>query len=113
MNKKDAIKLINRNLRLSLDNTNTNWSNINANELWSIEPRFERKNQLLFLVLNNNKTRMIHVFKIPQLHSVYPNLYIRGDKGVYRLIFDISDSMFVEKLKHIDFKSFHISSIKY
>ena len=113
MNKTDAIKLINRNLRLSLDNTNTNWSNINANELWSIEPRFNRKNHVLFLVLNNNETKMIHVFKIPQSHTVYSKLYTREDKGVYRLIFDISDSMFVEKLKHIDFKSFHVSSIKY
>jgi hypothetical protein len=113
MTKETAIKEVNRKLNLNLNPTNTNWSNINSNGIWSIEPNCARKNQKLYLILNNNRSKKIHVFEIPANHSVFNELYVRNDKNVYRLLFEVSDDYFVETLKHINFKNFRKGFIVY
>lgn len=113
MTKEIAIKQINKELKLKLYNFNTNWSNINKNGIWSMEPNLERKKSNLFLVLNNNKTKKLHVFEIPAKNEVYEKLYVRNDKSVYRLLFNVDDYNFIETLKHINFNKFHKGSINY
>lgn len=113
MKKDSAIQLINKKLSLKLNINNTNWSNINADGIWSMEPNLDRQNRTLYLLLNNNRTNKIHVFEISANHEVYKKLYIRKDRPVFRLLFDISDSQFNEKLGVVDFKNFLKGSIDY
>lgn len=113
MNKLNAINSVNEKLDLKLNNYNTNWSNINANDIWSIEPNFQRQRRDLYLILNNNKTKKLHVFKIPANDRIFSLLYRRNDREVFRLLFEIDDYKFTETLKGIDFRSFHIDTIKY
>ena len=113
MNKDKAINEVNKKFNLKLSKTNTNWSNINANGIWSMEPNCDRKDQKLYLLLNNNRSNKIHVFEIPANHSVYDRLYVREKKGVFRLVFNISDSLFIEIVKHINFKNFYKGFIEY
>jgi hypothetical protein len=111
--KDSAIKIINEKLTLTLNSNKTNWSNINANGVWSIEPNLQRQNHDLYLILNNNRTKKMHVFKIPEKHEVYKKLYIRNDKSVFRLLFNIDDNVFVETLKGINFKDYYVDTINY
>jgi hypothetical protein len=111
MTKESAIQLVNKKLNLNLNSNNTNWSNINSNGIWSIEPNCERRAHKLYLLLNNNRSNRIHVFEIPANDLVYNKLYSRNDKNVYRLLFKVSDSEFSETLKNIDFIKFHKGSI--
>jgi hypothetical protein len=62
MTKYEAIKEVNKSLHLNLNSTDTNWSNINSNGIWSMEPNCARKKQKLYLLLNNNRSKKIHVF---------------------------------------------------
>lgn len=113
MRKENATKLIYQKFDLKLNSGNTNWSNINANGIWSIEPNCVRKVQKLYLLLNNNRSNKIHVFEIPANHSVYDRLYVREKKGVFRLVFNVSDTEFIETLQHINFKNFYKGFIEY
>jgi hypothetical protein len=113
MTKQEAIQLVNKKLGLKLNSNNTNWSNINADGIWSMEPNLDRKNRTLYLLLNNNSTNKLHAFEIPANHTVYEMLYVRDNKGVYRLVFNVNDSEYIEILKHINFKKFHKVSIDY
>lgn len=113
MTKDIAIKQINNKLNLNLNSTNTNWSNINSNGIWSIEPNCARKKQKLYLLLNNNRSKKIHVFEIPANHAVYDKLYIRNDRNVYRLLFNVGDNDFIETLNHINFTNFYKGFIDY
>ena len=113
MTKDAAIQLINKKLSLKLNSNNTNWSNINADGIWSMEPNLKRQNQKLYLLLNNNRTNKLHVFEIPANHEDYKKLYIRKDRPVFRLLFDVSDSQFNEKLGDVNFKNFLKGSIDY
>lgn len=113
MTKENAIKLTNKKFDLKLTTQNTNWSNINANGIWSMEPNRVRKAQKLYLLLNNNRSNKIHVFEIPANHEVYDKLYSRNDRNVYRLLFNISDTDFIETLQHINFKNFYKGFLEY
>lgn len=113
MTKDTAIQLVNKTLELKINNNNTNLSNINANGIWSMEPNLDRQNRTLYLLLNNNLTNRLHVFEIPANHDVYGNLYVRNDRPVFRLLFDVSDTEFIETQKSINFKKFHKGSIEY
>ena len=108
-----AIKEVNKKLNLNLNSNNTNWSNINSNGIWSMEPNLKRQNQKLYLLLNNNRTNKLHVFEISANHEVYKKLYIRKDRPVFRLLFDVSDTVFIETLENINFKNFLKGSIDY
>lgn len=111
--KDNAIKLINKKFQLKLDRDNTNWSNINSDGIWSMEPNLNRKDNELYLILNNNVLKKLHVFKIPANHSVYENLYVRKDRSVFRLLFNVHDTQFIETLMHINFKEFYIDFLQY
>lgn len=113
MTKEIALKNVSETFRLNLNSTNTNWSNINSNGIWSIEPNCSRRTQKLYLILNNNHSKKIHVFEIPSNHDVYNKLYVRKDRNVYRLLFNISDSEFIETLKYINFKNFYKGFLDY
>ena len=113
MTKDIAIRLINSEFNLKLDTTNTNYSNINGNGIWSMEPNIKRKNYSLFLILNNDRTKKIHFFQIPANHEVYNNLYERNDRPVFRLLFNVSDTDFRETLMHINFNNFFKGTINY
>jgi hypothetical protein len=111
--KDNAIKLINKKFQLKLDRDNTNWSNINSDGIWSMEPNLNRKDNELYLILNNNEIKKLHVFRIPANHSVYENLYVRKDKSVFRLLFNVHDTQFIETIMHINFKEFYIDFLQY
>lgn len=113
MNKYVAINEVNKQLKLNLNSSNTNWSNINSNGIWSMEPNCVRSAQKLYLLLNNNRSNKIHAFEIPANHEVYNKLYSRNDRNVYRLLFNVSDSNFIEKLRHINFINFYKGFIQY
>ena len=114
MTKANAIQVVNKKLRLKISNNNTNWSNINADGIWSIEPNLDRQNRTLYLLLNNNRTNRLHIFEIPANHNVYNGLYKRNDKPVFRLLFDVSDTAFIQTLhQQINFNNFHKGSIEY
>lgn len=109
----NAIYQTNQKFDLRLNKLNTNWSNINANGIWSIEPNCIRRSSNLYLLLNNNHSKKIHLFEIPVNHIVYQKLYVRNDRNVFRLLFNLSDKQFIETLKHIDFANFYKGFIDY
>lgn len=113
MTKEYAISQINEKFDLKLNRINTNWSNINSNGIWSIEPNCIRKGFNLYLLLNNNHSKKIHLFEISANHIVYNKLYVRNDKNVFRLLFNVSDKEFIETLKHINFDNFYKGFIEY
>ncbi|RAR75763.1 hypothetical protein [Flavobacterium aciduliphilum] len=113
MTKELAIKLVNRKLNLNLNATNTNWSNINSNGIWSLEPNCSRKTKKLFLLLNNNNSKKIHVFEISENNKIYNKLYSRSDRNVFRLLFNVSDKEFVETLKGLNFNTFLMGQVDY
>jgi len=113
MTKDKAIKEVNKKLNLNLNSNNTNWSNINSNGIWSREPNCVRKAQKLYLLLNNNRSNKIHAFEITANQEVYKKIYIRNDKNVFRLLFNVSDNEFIETLKNINFINFYIGFIEY
>ena len=113
MTKENGIYQINKKFDLRLNKLNTNWSNINANGIWSMEPNCDRKAQKLYLLLNNNRTNKIHAFEIPANHIVYQKLYVRNDRNVFRLLFNLSDKQFIETLRHVNFANFYKGSIEY
>lgn len=113
MTKDLAIQLVNKKLSLKINSNNTNWSNINSNGIWSMEPNLDRQNRTLYLLLNNNHANKIHVFEIPANDEVYKKLYTRKDRPVFRLLFDVSDTVFIETLENINFKNFLKGSIDY
>ena len=113
MNKDRAIKEVNKRLNLNLSSNNTNWSNINSSGIWSLEPNCVRKAKILYLLLNNNRSNKIHAFEIPANHEVYSRLYSRNDRNVYRLLFNVSDTEFIETLKHVNFINFYKGFIDY
>jgi hypothetical protein len=113
MTKDSAIQLVNKKLNLNLNSNNTNWSNIDADGIWSIEPNCGRRAHKLYLLLNNNRSNRIHVFEIPANHDLYEKLYVRDKKGVFRLVFKISDTEFIETLENINFKNFHKGVVEY
>ena len=113
LGKPRAIELLKNEFSEPLSNLNTNWSVINKSGFWSVEPNFERANHDWFLILNNNKAKKLHLFKVTKMHSVYSNLYRREDKEVYRLVFEVDDKQFVEKSEKISFNKFYIGTCKY
>ena len=113
MTKNQLISHINNIHNSKLNNSNTNFSNINSNGIWSMEPNFKRSTDKLYLVLNNNMTKKAHFFEIPANHSIYEKLYVRDKKGVYRLIFNVSDTEFIENLKFINFINFYKGFVEY
>ena len=113
MTKNQLISHINNIHNSKLNNSNTNFSNINSNGIWSMEPNFKRSTSKLYLVLNNNMTKKAHFFEIPANNSVYEKLYVRDKKGVYRLIFNVSDTEFIENLKYINFINFYKGFVEY
>lgn len=113
MTKELAIKLVNRNLSLNINSNNTNWSNINSNGIWSIEPNCKRKLNKLYLLLHNYRSKKIHVFEIPANNGIYEKLYKRGDRNVYRLLFDVNDKEFIESLKYLNFNKFLKGTVDY
>ena len=114
MTKDTAFQLVNKTLGLKINNNNTNLSNINANGIWSIEPNLDRQFDTLYLLLNNNRTNKLHVFEIPAKNPVYLNLYVRQNKGVFRLLFDVNDTEFIQTLnQQINFNQFYKGTIEY
>jgi len=113
MTKDTAIQIVNKKLGMKINNNNTNWSNINADGIWSMEPNLDRQNRTLYLLLNNNLTNRLHVFEVPANHNVYNSLYKRNDRPVFRLLFNVSDNEFYENLGNINFNNFHKGSIEY
>ena len=113
MTKEQIINKLNNKFNFNLNTSNTNLSNINSNGIWSIEPNFKRSISKLYLVLNNNKSRKIHVFEIPANHSIYGKLYKRNDRPVFRLLLNVSDTEFIENLARINFNNFHKGYIEY
>jgi hypothetical protein len=113
MTKELAIKLVNKKLNMNINGTNTNWSNINSNGIWSIEPNCNRKANKLFLLLHNDRSKKIHVFEISANNDIYNKLYKRNDRNVFRLLFDVNDTVFIEKLEHLNFKNFLKGTVDY
>ena len=64
-------------------------------------------------LVNNNNSKKIHIFKIPANNKVYEILYSRNDRNVFRLLFNVHDTEFIETLKHINFKEFYIDYLQY
>ena len=113
MNKEEAINLVNQKFNLKLNKGNTNWSNITSNGVWWIEPHLDKIKNDWFLILHNNILQKIHVFEIPQNHTVFNRFKIRNDTPRYALEFNVNDDKFIEKNKDIDFKTYHKFSFEY
>jgi len=106
----EAIFMCIKQFKEKLSIQNTNWSTINSDGTWSVEPNLNRAKKDWYLILYNNKSNKIHLFKVPQNDKVYDKLYTRKDRPVFRLVFDVDDKNFKEKQKNINFKKFHIGS---
>lgn len=109
-----AIALVNKELNLRMHSKNTNLSNINnSTGMWSVEPNCDRKTHTLYLLLNNSHSRKIHVFEIPANDDIYNKLYLREDKNVYRLVFEVDDKKFIEKATDVDLLPFRKHVLNY
>lgn len=112
-NIRKVINLIFNTTGVHVDRSNANLSTINSSGLYSVEPNFERIHNNWYLILINTQNKTIYVLNIPANNSVYEQLYKRNDKDVYRLIFDIDDTYFREKLSRERFDRFLEGECRY
>ncbi|WP_417238770.1 Swt1 family HEPN domain-containing protein [Bizionia sp.] len=110
---KRIINLILNTTGIPIDRSNANLSTINTNGIYSVEPNLNRIKSNWHLILVNTKTKVIYVFSVPTNHSIYDKLYQRDDKDVYRLLFNVDDSVFTEKHSHIRFDQFLETQLNY
>ena len=114
MTKNDKIiNIVYNTIGIRLDKSQLNSSTINKNGIYSVEPNFKRKQKNWHLVLINTRIKKMYVFEVPANHPIYKKLYYRGDKGRYRLLFDVGDDSFREILKHESFAKFLIGECRY
>ena len=105
-NKISVINVIQNTEGIYVDKSNTNLSTINSNNIYSVEPNFKRKYNDWYLLLINTVKRTIYVFKIPSNDNIYSKLYKREKNNKYRLIFDLDDLTFEDKLSGVKFDNF-------
>ncbi|WP_288955760.1 Swt1 family HEPN domain-containing protein [uncultured Polaribacter sp.] len=103
---KKVISFLNNKTGLTINKNNANLSTINKNGIYSVEPNFGRKNGIWHLILINTNKKTIYFFNVPKNHSIYSRLYTRDDKEVFRLLFDIDDKSFTEKMTNEKFDVF-------
>lgn len=108
-----VINVILNTLGISIEKSKTNLSTINSNGIYSVEPNFERQNDIWHLILINTQKRKLYIFSIPPNHSIYRVLYRREDKKVFRLLFDIDDLTFREHLSHERLENFLVGEYSY
>lgn len=114
MTKNDSIiNIVLNTIKTKLNKSQLNSSTINRNGIYSVEPNFKRKERDWYLVLINNSKKKLFVFDIPENHKVYDKIYKRKGEGRYRLLFDLDDMSFREKLSHESFSKFLIGTCEY
>tara|TARA_B110000114_G_C14748544_1_gene260039 strand:+ start:121 stop:480 length:360 start_codon:yes stop_codon:yes gene_type:complete len=107
------INIVYNRTGIKLNKAQLNLSTINQTGEYSVEPNFKRKLDDWHLVLINTRQKIIFIFIIPKNHNLYSNLYKRNDKSVYRLIFDVNDMNFREKLRYERFDKYLIAQCEY
>jgi len=110
-NKISVINVIQNTEGIYVDKSNTNLSTIN--NIYSVEPNFKRKDNDWYLLLINTEKRSIYVFIIPSNDNIYSKLYRREKNNKYRLIFDLDDLTFEDKLSGVKFDNFLKVECKY
>ena len=114
MTKNDRIiNIVFNTIRIRLNKSHLNSSTINNNGIYSVEPNFRRKENYWHLVLINNRQKKLFIFEIPENHKVYDELYKRTAEGRYRLLFDLDDMSFRERLSHKSFSKFLAGTCEY
>lgn len=109
MTEDKAVKIITNKFGLELHDKNTHWSE-NFGDVWTLKMYINSKNINSYIILNNNKTKKIHVFEIKANDEIYNKLF---GGNYYSLAFFLNDSTFVENFSLTNFKKFHIGTIKY
>ena len=110
---KKVIDYIFNETKVAVDKKNSNLSTINKNGIYSVEPNLNRIENDWFLILIDTDKTIMYLFKVPANHKIYEKLYKREDKNVYRLLFDIGESTFTDKLSGEKFNIFLSKTIKY
>lgn len=113
MTKKAATQLVNETLNLKLNSKNTIMAKI-SDEKWLVRFKQIKRNQKLYILLNNNFSKKMHVFELPANHFVYDFLYNKPfDRNIFSLIFNVEDEVFAEKFSDFNFTIFHKWTINY
>ncbi|NVK73078.1 MAG: hypothetical protein HWE24_06320 [Oceanospirillaceae bacterium] len=114
MSKNDKIiNVVYNTIGIKLNKSQLNSSTINKTGLYSVEPNYKRKEKDWHLVLINTRIKRMYVFVVPSNHAVYKKLYIRADKNVYRLLFNVDDNSFREIMKYERFDKFLVGECQY
>ena len=114
MDRSEAIKKLNSHLKTNfITMRNSNMSNITKSGDWWLNPAFDRKNDDWYLILNNGKTRKLHLFHIKANDPIFDKFDVRSDKDVYSLYITVSDTNFREKNTYLNFAKYLVVSLKY
>ena len=114
MTKKAAIQLVNETLNLKLNSNNTIIAIIYDDKKWVVEFKQDKRIQKLYILLNNNLSKKMHVFELPANHLVYNLLYDKPFyKNIFRLMFNFEDDEFIELYIYFNFKKFLKWTINY
>jgi hypothetical protein len=91
LSKKQSLKLIRDQTDLQLNHQNTIFSNQNAaNDLWWFEPSYEKLESGFFLILNNQKDRILYIFNVPGKKK--NQFRDRPEKGRVSITIDSADT---------------------
>tara|TARA_B100000925_G_C21911869_1_gene431913 strand:- start:125 stop:511 length:387 start_codon:yes stop_codon:yes gene_type:complete len=112
-NKKKVISFLRSKRSINTDYTNINVSTINKSGIYSVEPKLNCVETDWNLLLIHTKNKVINHFIIPSNHSIYKVLYIREDKGRYRLLFEINDKAYIEQNCWKRFDQFLVGTYEY
>lgn len=109
-NKNMLANLIFNTVGIDIKKDSFNISTINSSGIYSVEPNKNSPHSEWFLCLIDTRSMLAHLFKLPANAEVYKRLYFREDKQRFRLIFNLSDLDFLEKLSGERFNKYLIES---
>ena len=119
MNKSKAIQLARSANLASLTNSNTIFSNINsAQDVWWLEPENKKFENDLYIVLNNDKSSTLYIFKLaantiknPETNFIQRNDNIRTNCS--KIYIPVSRIKFADKKNGFDISKFLVQEIAY
>ncbi len=113
MNKAEAINRTIKESSLDLNNQNTIFSNLGSSlDLWWLEPSNDKFKTGFYIILNNNHTKKLLLFKIPKDEIDKSKFRQREEKGVSQIIIPISNTKYVDR-KGFNFTKYLVAEINY
>jgi len=115
LSKEDAIRIINKKLSLSINGSNTTFSNINNTvQVWWFEPTNDRFNNDFHLILNDHHKKKLYYFFIKNNSITEPeNTFHQKTVNKSQIIINVEDDNFQDVKRGFKFKKYLKDVIDY